>query len=316
MDQLRSLRVFYSVIGEGSFAGAARALDMAPAGVTRCISELEEHLGARLLNRTTRRIALTEIGEAYLESAKQILEQLDDADALAGAATAQPQGKLRILCPPAFAVHQLARHLPKFRAEFPKISLELSVPGPVDAAGDHFDVSILSLGQQTLSGEFVARKLATSAFIVCAAPSYLLHKQRPNSPKDLQHHAALLPATAAVKWGLTLYRTDGVAGKNNPSVETVALSSPALSTQSIEMIFAAAVAGLGVAGLPSFIAEQALQDGRLERLLPQWRGLALTLYAAVPARKQMPKRSRVFIDFLVNTFGGSDADPWIEAKSR
>lgn len=316
MDQLRSLRVFYSVIGEGSFAGAARALDMAPAGVTRCIAELEQHLGARLLNRTTRRIALTEIGEAYLESAKQILAQLDDADALAGAATAQPQGKLRVLCPPAFAVHQLARHLPKFRAEFPRLSLELSAPGPVDVAGDHFDVSILSLGQQTLSGEFVARKLATSAFIVCAAPSYLLHKQRPNSPKDLLHHAAVLPATVAVKRNLTLYRTGGVSGKNNAAVETVALSSPALSTHSIEMIFAAAVAGLGVAGLPSFIAEQALRDGRLERLLPQWRGLALTLYAAVPARKQMPKRSRVFVDFLVQTFGGTDADPWIDAKSR
>ena len=316
MDQLRSLRVFCSVIGEGSFAGAARALDMAPAGVTRCIAELEEHLGARLLNRTTRRIALTEIGEAYLETARQILDQIDDADALAGAATTQPQGKLRILCPPAFAVHQLARHLPQFRAEFPHISLELSAPGPVDVAGDHFDVSILSLGQQTLSGEFVARKLATSAFIVCAAPSYLLHKQRPNSPKDLLHHAAVLPATVAVKRNLTLYRTGGASGKNNAAVETVALSSPALSTHSIEMIFAAAVAGLGVAGLPSFIAEQALRDGRLERLLPQWRGLALTLYAAVPARKRMPKRSRVFIDFLAKTFGGTDADPWIDAESR
>lgn len=315
MDQLRSLRVFYNVIGKGSFAGAARALDMAPAVVTRCISELEEHRGARLLNRTTRRIALTEIGEAYLESAKQILEQLDDADALAGAATVQPQGKLRVLCPPAFAVHQLARHLPKFRAEFPQISLELSAPGPVDVAGDHFDVSILSLGQQTLRGEFVVRKLATSVFIACAAPSYLLHKQRPKSPGDLLHHAAVLPATAAIRRELTLYRTDGVSGKSSVRAETVALSSPALSTNSIEMIFAAAVAGLGIAGLPTFIAEQALRDGRLERLLPQWRGLALTFYAAVPARKQMPKRSRMFIDFLVKTFGGSDADPWLQSDT-
>ena len=133
MDQLRALRVFVRVIAEGSFAGAARALDLAPAVVTRSVAELEQHLGARLLNRSTRRIALTEIGEAYLARARRILADLEDADALAGASTRQPRGSLRVLCPPAFAVHQLARHLPAFRARYPQLGLELSTPGPVPA---------------------------------------------------------------------------------------------------------------------------------------------------------------------------------------
>ena len=131
MDQLRSLRVFVRVIAEGSFAGAARALDMAPAVVTRAVAELEAHLGALLLNRTTRRLALTEIGEAYLQHATRILADLDDADALAGAATKQPRGVVRVLCPPSFATHQLARHLPRFRANYPQVGLEVATPGKV-----------------------------------------------------------------------------------------------------------------------------------------------------------------------------------------
>lgn len=160
MDQLRSLRIFVRVVHEGSFAAAARALDLAPAVVTRVLAELEAHLGARLLNRTTRRVALTEIGEAYLERARRILHDLDDADAQAGASVEQPRGSLKILCPPAFAVHQLARHLPRFRAEHPQLGLEIAAPGAVEGADQDFAVSIVSIGQQPLEGDFVARRLA------------------------------------------------------------------------------------------------------------------------------------------------------------
>lgn len=127
--------------------GAARVLDVAPAVVTRAVSDLEDHLGVRLLNRTTRKLALTEVGEDYLERAKRILADLDDADAVAGAVNKTPNGTLRILCPPAFATHQLVRHLPIFRQRFPGIQLELLAAGPVEAADESFDVSILSIGQ-------------------------------------------------------------------------------------------------------------------------------------------------------------------------
>jgi DNA-binding transcriptional LysR family regulator len=148
--------VFVPVVAEGGFAAAARGLDMAPAVVTRAVAELEEHLGARLLQRTTRRLALTEIGEAYLERSRRILAELDEADAVAGASALQPRGSLRILCPPAFAVHRLAKQLPRFRARFPQVALELATPGPVDMADESFDVSIVSVGRQPLQGDFVA----------------------------------------------------------------------------------------------------------------------------------------------------------------
>lgn len=311
MDQLRSLRIFTQVIAEGSFAGAARVLDLAPAVVTRAIADLEEHLGARLLNRTTRHLALTEIGEAYLLRARQLLADLDDADALAGAQTRRPGGPLRILCPPAFAAHQLARQLPRFHAQYPEITLEIATPGPVDAADENFDVSILSIGQQPLQGDFIARQLASSAFIICAAPAYLKQHGCPQQPQDLLQHPALLPAVSALRRELTLYRQTPASGAEAVNQISLPLPPALLSTSQIELILAATLAGLGMAGLPSFVAEQALSTGLLQRVLPDWRGTTLNLYAAMPTRKHIPARTRVFIDFLVQTYGGTDQDPWL-----
>jgi DNA-binding transcriptional LysR family regulator len=311
MDQLRALRVFIQVIADGSFAGAARTLDLAPTVVTRSLADLEEHLGARLLNRTTRSLALTEIGEVYLERARQLLADLEDADAMAGNSTDQTRGTLRVLCPPAFATHQLALHLPRFRALYPRIGLELATPGPVQAADENFDVSILSIGQQPLQGDFVARQLARSTFLICASPTYLKRYGIPLTPNDLQHHEGLLPAVSAVRRELTLFRQTPDRSVGAVNVATVALHPPALSTSQLDLILASALAGLGVAGLPSFMVADALREGRLMRVLPEWRGTILSLFASMPTRKNVPARTRVFMDFLVQTFGGSENDPWL-----
>ena len=312
MDQLRSLRVFTQVIAEGSFAGAARVLDLAPAVVTRAIGDLEQHLGARLLNRSSRSLALTDIGKAYLQRATQILAELDDADALAGTATSTPQGVLRVLCPPAFAAHQLAKHLPRFVQQYPQIHLEISAPSPVSVADENFDVSILSIGHQPMQGDFIARPLACSSFIICAAPQYLARRGCPLQPQDLIGHEGLLPAVSAVRRELTLYRQTPPPGTDAAAdTVTLPLPSPALSTTQIDLILAAALAGMGLAGLPTFVAEQALADGRLQRVLPEWRGVTLSLYAAMPTRKNVPARTQVFVDFLIHTFGGKREDPWL-----
>lgn len=310
MDQLRALRVFAQVISEGSFAGAARVLDLAPAVVTRAVSDLEDHLGARLLNRTTRKLALTEVGEDYLERAKRILAELDAADALAGVVNKTPSGVLSVLCPPAFASHQLVRLLPVFRERFPGIRLELSAASPVQVADENFDVSILSIGQQPLQGGFVVRPLAASTFVLCASAAYLQRCGQPEQPEDLLQHDGLLPDVAAVRRELTLFREARDSYGAARRILKVSLRPPVISTAQLEVLYAAAAAGMGVAGLPTFMVADALRDGRLVRVLPDWNGGSLQLYAAMPTRKHVPVRTRAFVDFLVESFGGNQEDPW------
>jgi DNA-binding transcriptional LysR family regulator len=308
MDQLRAIKVFVRVIDEGSFAAAARGLDLAPAVVTRLVAELEEHLGTRLLNRTTRRLSLTEIGEAYLERARRIMADVDEAAALAASATQEVRGLLRVLCPPAIAVHQLAKHLPKFHREYPLVTLEITSPGPVETVDDAFDLTIF-LSRETLDGDFIARRLARSEFIMCASPDYLDQRGRPQHPHDLKLHDALLPPTPALMRGLTLQRGDGSEEITLPIVP----SRAALSTTHMDTNYAAALHGLGVAGLPSFMVEDALLEQALERVMPQWRLFGTTLWAGMPTRKYVPARTRAFLDFLLQIFGGEDKDPWLVA---
>lgn len=313
MDQLRAMRVFVKVVEEGSFVAAARAFDCAPAVITRLLVELEEHLGARLLNRTTRKLALTDAGSQYIERARQVLQDLDDADAQVSASAAEPRGLVRVLLPPAFAVHQLAKRLPAFRARFPRISLELTVPGAVDTVDENYDVSILMVREPLTSGEFVARRIARSEIILAASPEYLSARGRPAEPGELMHHDLLLPALASVRREVVFQR--GHFGDDEPQGELLTLHPPApvLASTHVDTIYAAALAHMGVAGLPSFVAEDALLEHALERLLPEWQLFHLNLYAAMPTRKHVPARTRAFVDFLVQTFGGGQHDPWLVA---
>jgi len=311
MDQLRSMRVFVRVVNEGGFAAAARALDMAPTVVTRVMAELEQHLGARLLNRTTRRMALTEIGEAYLERARAVLLAVDEADALAGASATDPRGLLRVLAPPAFAIHQLAKHLPRFRARYPHVMLELSLPGPVETMDENFDVCILMTAQGSLQGDFIARRLATSEYVTCASPAYLDRRGRPRQPADLLQHDVILPANSSIRREVTYYRSQAHTQPGQPASVTLATPPGVLISSYSDMNYAAALAGVGLAGVPTFVAEEALRDGRLEQVLPGWRLSKVQLSAAMATRKHVPARTRAFIDFLVQTFGGEDHDPWL-----
>lgn len=310
MDRLQSMRTFVRVVEAGSFAAAAREMNQSPAAVTRLVADLEDHLGARLINRTTRRLALTDTGELYLERVRQILTEIDEAEAQASASTAEPRGHLRVLVPPAFAVHQLAKLLPRFRAQFPLVTIEFSSPGPVETMDENFDVTIISVARPLAGGDFVARLLARSEIITCASPEYLARRGRPQSPDELPHHEALMPPFIRE---LSFQR--GNFGNDEPTGEsrTLVPGRATLATTHIDTMYAAALAGLGIAGLPSFVVEDALLEHALERVLPEWRMFSATLYAAMPTRKHVPARTRAFVDFLVQTFGGRDEDPWLLA---
>jgi DNA-binding transcriptional LysR family regulator len=312
MDLIRAMRVFTRVADEGSFAGAARALDLAPAVVTRLVAELEEHLGARLMNRTTRRLALTDAGDAYLARVRQVLADVDEAEAIAGAATAEPRGHLRVLTPPSIAVHQLAKHLPAFHRQYPQVTVELHSPVIVETMDEGFDITLI-LSPRAPDGEFIARRLAQTEVVLCASPEYLDRHGRPQHPTELTAHDAMLPPRSDLQRGITF--TCGVSGDDEPpgEVVTVVPRRPVLATAHVDTSYAAALHGLGIAGLPSFVIEDALLEHALERVLPQWRVLSMGIWAALPSRKHMPARTRAFMDFLLKLFGGEERDPWLAA---
>lgn len=314
MDRLTSMRVFAKVVESGSLAAAARELDLSPAVVTRLLADLEAHLQVRLLNRTTRRLALTDVGEAYLERVRQILSEIDEAEALASASSREPQGELRLQMPPSFAAHQFAKHLPRFRERYPKLSVDLDVRGgAMEAPDEGRDITVLIVGShRPLKGDFVARLLARTEVILCATPEYLARRGRPTRPEQLAEHEALVPTlpNAPREWSFR----NGPWGDDEPGGEHVTIvARGALATNHIDTLFAAALAGLGVVGLPSFMLEDALLEGVLERVLPSWRLVDYLIYAAMPSRKYLPARTRAALDFLVETFGGEDRDPWLAA---
>ncbi len=313
MDQLKAMRVFARVVDEGGFARAARALDMAPPVVTRMVAELENHLSARLLNRTTRRLALTEVGEQYLDKVRAILVDIDESEALASAATQEPRGHLRLLCPPAVAVHQLAKHLPRFQAQYPQVTLELDAPGPVDTVDPDYDLTVFSR-RDAPDGDFIARRLARTEVVVCASPAYLDLRGRPQHPSELAQHEAIIPPMAAMQSRLVFYSgPPGADATQGERYELARALRPALGTTSIDLMYAASRAGLGIAGLPSYLIEDALRDRTLERVLPGWRLFDMTLWAGMPTRHHLPARTRAFLDFLLHIFGGEDRDPWLAA---
>jgi DNA-binding transcriptional LysR family regulator len=280
--------------------------------VTRVIAELEEQLGARLIHRTTRRLSFTEAGDDYLQRVRQILADIDDAAVRVGNATGEPRGHLRVLLPPALAVHQVVKHLGEFRRQFPQVTVELHSPGPVEGVDENFDLTILA-SRLPLDGDFIARPLASSEVVLCAAPEYLDARGRPSHPLELQDHDTLLPPLSDLQRGITFYA--GGAGPDDPQAETVTLvpGRPVLSSSHIDTTYAGALHGLGIAGLPSFVLEDALLENALERVLPMWRLFSITIWAAMPTRKYLPARTRVFLDFLVQIFGGENRDPWLIA---
>lgn len=308
MDRLQSMQVFSRVIELNGFAAAARALDMSPSVVTRLINELEQHLDARLINRTTRKLVLTEAGERYLEHVRRILSDLAQVEAEVSSDTAEPRGLLKVIVPPAFAAHQLARHLPRFNVQYPRISIDLAAPGMVETLDENFDVSIVIERGKPLDGNFVARRLAHSKVIMCAAPAYLDAHGRPRHPLDLQQHR-MMPPKAQCE--ITLRPDPDAVEPLHAAPVTQPVQGAALSTNHLDTTYASALAGLGIGGFPSYMVADALAQGRLERVLPQWRAFDMAIYAAIPSRKHLPARTTAFVDFLVDTFGGQQRDPWL-----
>lgn len=303
MDQLRAMRTFAEVAGRGGFAAAARALNVAPPVVTRLVAELEQQLGVRLLNRTTRRVALTPIGQRYLQRVQGILRDVDNAAAAVSGEQSELRGRVRLAAPPMFAARQLMPRLARLHALHPEIAVDLTASGPVDTPLADQDISLV-VRAGGLDGDFIAHRLASSAVLLCAAPTYLRHRGPPQHPHDLAQHALLIASMARMPRRFPMTHRDGTVAEVVP--DRVLLSSP-----NAEMCHAGALAGMGIAALPSFAVQADLEQGRLEQVLADWRLFDMAVYACLPSRRQVPAVVRAVLGHLRAEFPGGDRDPWL-----
>ena len=293
MDRLLSMRVFLQVIDEGGFAAAARAMDMSPASVTRLVTDLEQHLGARLIQRTTRKIALTEAGQSYLLRTRQILNDVVEAEASTRQQTDELAGLLRIHTQPVMAVHILAPLVAEFRRRYPKVVLDITVDSPLVPPIEDFDLTILGAGG-LYDANVVARPVVVSEGLLCASPQYLRSAGTPQQPEDLQNHALLRLSHAGVRqreWVLI----NPKEGDREVAVEL----KPVLTANHSDTLLRATLDGTGISAQPLDLVANYLRDGQLRRLLAPWITGRFTLYAALPSRKYVPARARAFMEFLI-----------------
>ena len=290
MDQLTSMRVFALAAQVGTLSGAARVLDMSPAMATKHVDALEKRLGIKLLHRTTRKLVLTETGQAYLDTVQRILAELDEADAAATSQRTQVTGLLRLNAPYAFGLRHLAPLMPLFSQTHPAVTLELGLSdAAVNLVDERWDMAVRigTLHDDSLQ----ARRLGNCALVLCAAPAYLNERGMPRRVTDLAQHNCL---------GYTLSATSGPTqwafGKDGSVRQKVQGN---LRASNGDALLAAALGGQGLIYQPSFIVGEAVASGALQALMLDQPPRDLGgIHAIWPAARHPPAKVRAMIDFL------------------
>lgn len=292
MDRLMSMRVFQKVIDEGGFAAAARALDISPAVVTRLVADLEDHLGTRLLHRSTRRLSLSVAGETYLERVRAILQDIDEADRLASSQTHELGGVLRVLAPPVLASHVLAPLIAGFRQLYPKILLNIEVASFKEPPIEDYDITLMPT-DEAFDADVIARKISTTEAVLVASPAYLQRKGTPATPQDLARHEVLRLKAPGLR--PNTWRLFNSVRQDEPLDVAV---EPGLWINHTDTLLRAALDGAGITSVAVDLVAPYLSRGELVRVLRPWITGRLTLYAALPSRKFLPERTRVFLEYL------------------
>ena len=301
MDRLGSMECFVAVVEAGSFVGAADNLHVSKAAVSRAIIELEARLGARLLQRTTRRLSITEAGRAYYDRCKQILAEVEEADSAVGEVTGHPVGKLRINAPFSFGILHLAPLWGPFMSRYPDVEIEVDLSDQqIDVVNEGYDVvvRISRMRDSTL----VYRKLATTRIVACATPDYLASHGWPANVEALADHAVIGYSYAADGDTWHFVTADG---------PREVITRPRMRANNGDVLASAAVAGLGVVTSPTFIVSDLIATGKLQTILDDFRRPAIGIYAVYPPGRLLPRRLRVFTDFLAESFG--DLPYWDQA---
>lgn len=298
MDRLQAIEIFVKVAELKSFSAAAGAMNLSRTLVSERVRDLEEHLGVRLLQRTTRRVALTEPGAAFLDRVRTGLAALEEAAAEASSLTSRPRGVLRVNAPMSFGFRHLAPVVGTFMQTHPEVSIELALSDRlVNLIEENVDVAV-RIGNLRDSS-LIARKLATCRMMLCAAPSYLKRMGAPKHPDDIMNHTRLFYT----------YWLDGDEWRFNRRGEEVAVRAgeAQLRCNNGDAVAEAAAEGAGIALQPNFIAGPLIKQGRLVELLPAWRAASFGIYAVYPQNQFVPAKSRAFIDHLAEAYA---RPPW------
>jgi DNA-binding transcriptional LysR family regulator len=290
MDRLAELDIFARVVTAGSMSAAGRELGLSPPVVSKRIKSLEERLGTRLLQRTTRQLALTESGKGFYERVVAILASVDEAEAWVSRRAATARGTLRVSAPTSFGRMHIAPHLVAFLGAYPEITIDLSLSDQfVDIVAEGYDLAIriADLADSSL----VAKRLAPNHRVLCATPGYLEARGRPETLADLANHRLLLHN--ADHWRLE--------GKSGPAAVRV---ESAVRTNSSEVIREAVLAGMGIALRSTWDVGPEIDSGKLVIVLPDWHASSrVAVHAVYPSRRHLAHKVRVFMDFLGERFG-------------
>jgi DNA-binding transcriptional LysR family regulator len=287
------MAVFARVAETRSFSAAARSLGMSKSLVSKHVTQLEKSLGARLLNRTTRTMSLTEAGAVFYEHCTRIVEELEEAKLAVSRLHAEPRGVLKITASVAFGTLHIAPALPEFLAAFPDLTIDMVITDRlVDLAEEGFDLAVRITHAPGES--LVARRLAAVNRIVCATPDYFVRRGVPRAPFDLVHHNCLT---------YTYFDLLGPWRFRGPDGEISVPISGNLRLNDDEALSQAVLGGLGVALLPTFIVGRDLQAGRLQSVLSDYIPLEQHIYAVYLPNRHLSVKVRAFIDFLLKRFG-------------
>ncbi|RKP54668.1 LysR family transcriptional regulator [Pararobbsia silviterrae] len=293
MNQLEAMRIFAKIVDAGSFAAAARSLDLSKAVVTRQVAMLEAHLNTRLLNRTTRKLSLTEAGETYLEACRLLVEHLDDIEAQISNSAREPVGTLRIATSASFALAAGTPLFTEFRKRYPKVHLRVSLlDRMVDLVEEGFDVGIMTHGMYQ-SDSMIRRPLLGGEIAIVASPDYLEAHGTPQTPADLLERAFV----ALNGWSSShTYVFENTSGET----ETLVLR-PVYEVNNAMMVRDAAIAGIGFSTVVTSLAQSALESGALVRLLPDHAitNVPVGVSLVYPGRQHISAKTRAFIDFTV-----------------
>ena len=293
MDRIDAMRAFVAVVTEGSFSNAANTLQLSPQLVSKYVSKLEEQLNSRLLNRTTRKVSLTEAGSHYFGHAQQILLSIDDMESKLGGLQQNPKGVLRISAPVSFALKHMAKLITDFQIHYPLVKVDLQLTDrKVDIVEEGFDVA-LRIGQLK-SSSLIAKKVAPIRVMLCAAPDYLNKHGTPTQPEDIAEHRYL---------HYSYMNMDGKDDIYQLLKAKYLKQGSELRSNNGDVLVDAAIAGAGIVLQPTFIISEALSSSKLVVVLPELEPEALGLYAVYAHRKLLPHKVRCFIDFVEGYYG-------------